>query len=276
LVSLILGDSDLHGEGLSRACERRMNGHARADRGLRHASDLMLFVLSAVGGAALFVGIRNRSSLPKPRPWIVEVDLLDRFAPVEVTRVAIGSQDIVPGIYRDPERGGKPFKADVNWLEELVLWLRNRTAKTIGAADLQVCFPETTATGLMMCSPVEVGCIPPPVESFTHGGASMQVSSCPFRLEPGAVVRISVRDYAQSMREFVEERQPFSTITSCFIHFQAFHFDGGMKCTPGHYWVPKASRPGLETSLAPTFFPGSQDLQKADPVQAGAERRPSP
>lgn len=53
---------------------------------------------------------------------------------------------------------------------------------------------------------------------------------------------------------FVVERQPFSGITGCFIHFQMVYFDDGVRWTPGYYWIPDADHPGSQRVLAPAYF----------------------
>jgi hypothetical protein len=127
----------------------------------------------------------------------------------------------------------------------------------------------------MMCVPIELGRVPLAAVLRHNQPALQQEAGCPLQFGPNEERQISLAGYAAGMKAFVQERQPFFRITSCFIHLEGVYFDDGMKWVPGYYSVPDPSSPELERSMALGFFPGVPQPNTRS-GSAGAERRNAP
>ena len=65
----------------------------------------------------------------------------------------------------------------------------------------------------------------------------------------------SFMDRASRLREAVERRQPFLTVSMCYIHFKV-NFDDGMHWSEGGYAAPDPDHLGKFIPTDKTYFPG--------------------
>ena len=168
---------------------------------------------------------------------------------VEIAGLTVGQERIRPGV---------AFQSDDSWLKNLTILMRNRTSKTIAFADLDVCFPETAAAGPIMCFPIRLGRIPVNV-AYTSSGKPLKIdpNEKPLNFGRGNTMEVPLAKYSENIKAFLEERQPFSGITKCVIHFGVFFFDDGMQWMPGMYAAPDAESPGRYKPMPPSYFPGT-------------------
>jgi len=242
-------------------------------RALKYLSNATLCLLALVATLS-FISVRRRGmSWARQRRWLIEIDRPDRRDALRITKVTDDGQVITPWIRGAPEAFGQPFRGHGTWLKGLAFVLRNATAKTIAFAAVNVCFPETQWTGPMMCVPVQFGRIPDSAAYSSDGERLSQGNGKPLNLGPGHEMTISLSDHADGIKDFIEEREPFSHITSCYIHLEMSYFDDGMKWMLGSYWVPDTNRPGSQMALPPTYFPGVPGEPTRRPGEAGTERR---
>jgi hypothetical protein len=171
-----------------------------------------------------------------------------RFA-ARVVKVTVGNQIVIPGEFR-PHKGpsGVPFQAGDDWLKELTFTIKNRSSKTFVWLHFGVAFPDTLAacsesitgecqTGWSM----ELGRIPENAAYTPEGKKLNQGSRQPIDFRPGQEMEISLAPYADELRRRIEERQPFSTISRCFINVNLGYFEDGMMWSLADYNVPDPS-----------------------------------
>jgi hypothetical protein len=200
---------------------------------------------------------RRGVSWPRQERWIIEIDRPDRRDPVKIAMIQDGTQVILPAIRGDPDHRGQAFRGDSAWLENLSFILRNETSKTVACVALNVCFPETQSTGPMMCAPIQLGRIPETAAYSSEGQKLIQGPGRTLAFGGGEQMTISLNNYSESAKAFIEQRQPFSGITSCYLHLEMIYFDDGMKWTLGSYFLPDPKWRGSQKALAPTYFPGT-------------------
>jgi hypothetical protein len=205
------------------------------------------FLLGTVIACVLFVRAWNRLSLvPVVRAQdalmrgskYVEIEPDSPCSAAKVMKVTVGKQVVTPG-YFSPHKGpsGVPFQAADGWLKELKFTIKNRSSKKFVEFDMRVCFPDTEATGHQICQAIELGRIPE-IDRLGQGTAR------PLDFRPGEEMQISFAPYADDVRKRIEERQPFSTISRCFINVAVGYFEDGMQWMICKYSVPDPSHPG--------------------------------
>jgi hypothetical protein len=126
--------------------------------------------------------------------------------------------------------------------------LRNRSTKKIVQIQWDASFPETGAPGTLagiVALAIVQGRLPD-VDAYTQEGVKLRPDTRPpLDFQPGQEMTISLAPYADDLRRHVEEHQPFSTITRCFINLEVAYFEDGMSWAgAGYYYVPDPSHPG--------------------------------
>jgi len=203
----------------------------------------------------------------------VLVNKTRRLDPIEVVKVLEGGKEVAPG---DPSqddlnwlmpkdlplrparqfRTAYKFPAGESWLRDLSLVLLNRTSKNIVHVSMHVTFPETTATGPMLWPTVRFGQLPDNVAFFVSGEAMPPRPEEPIFLEPGEERTFPLVEQGPHLRKAIEGRQPFSTVSMCYIHFEATFDDGMHWGEVGGYSDPDPDHPGRFTPTDMTYFPG--------------------
>jgi len=228
-------------------------------KGLHWLSLVACFLLGTVIVRVLAVQNSNKVSVvpvvraqdtPPAGTKYVEIEPhIPRFA-AWVVKVTVGTQVVTPGEYR-PHKGpsGVPFQAGDDWLKELTFTIKNRSTKTFVWLTFGVSFPDT----LTPCSEsitgecetgmgVDLGRIPENAAYTLEGKKLNQGSKQPINFGPGQEMEISLAPYADELRRKIEEYQPFSTVSRCFINVNLGYFEDGMMWSLGDYSVPDPSR----------------------------------
>jgi hypothetical protein len=201
---------------------------------------------------ASVVRVVQAQDAPAPGTKYVDVELDSPRYAAKVVKVTVGNKVVIPGEFR-PHMGpsGVPFQAGDDWLKELRFTIKNRSSKTFVWLSFAVSFPDThrycaesitgeCETGMV----VELGRIPD-VDAYTDQGNRVdQGSKQPIDFRPGQEMEISLAPYADELRRKVEERQPFSTISRCFINLANGYFEDGMYWGLADYRVPDPSHRG--------------------------------
>jgi len=85
----------------------------------------------------------------------------------------------------------------------------------------------------------------PEVDAYTVEGNKIdQGSKQPLDFRPGQEMKISLAPYVDELRRKIEERQPFSTISRCFINVNRGYFADGMAWSLADYKIPDPNRRG--------------------------------
>jgi len=216
-------------------------------KGLQWASLFACCLLGTVIAGVLVVQNSSRATVipvvraqdaPPAGVKYIEVEPdCPRYA-AKVVKVMVGNQVVTPGDF-DPYKGpsGVPFQAGDDWLKNLTFTIKNRSSKKFVELDMRICFPDTKTAGYQACQAIEVGRIPE-IDKLGQG------SGRPLDFRPGQEIQISFAPYADEIRRRVEERQPFSTISRCFINLAVGYFEDGMQWMLYNYSVPDPSHPG--------------------------------
>jgi len=182
---------------------------------------------------------------PENQPKFVEIEPNSHFEAVRVVKVAVGEQEVTPGPFNRREGpSGIAFHAGDDWLKTLVFTIKNRSTKKIVQIQWSVCFPEP---GSINCLLERTTGRMPEIDAYTKEGVKLRPGSQqPLDLRPRQVMKISLADYADDLRTRIEQQQPFSNTTRCFINVYLAYFEDGMNWTVGGYYsVPDPSHPGL-------------------------------
>ena len=216
-------------------------------KGLQWLSLVACFLLGTVIACVLFVRnwdkvsvvpvVRAQEALTGGSKFVeIEPDIPREAA--RVVKVTIGKQVITPGFFnRLKGPSGVPFQAGDDWLKGLTFTIKNRSSKKFVELDMRICFPDTEATGHEICQPIELGRIPE-IDKLGEGSAR------PLDFRPGQEMQISFAPYAAEIRKRIEERQPFSTISRCFINVAVGYLEDGMQWLLSDYSLPDPSHPG--------------------------------
>jgi hypothetical protein len=167
-----------------------------------------------------------------------------RYA-AKVVKVMVGKQVVTPGPFnrlRGPS--GVPFQAGDDWLKNLTFTIKNTSSKKFVELYTHVCFPETEIGADWICQGIELGRIPD-IDAYTDKGDRFdQGSARPLDFRLGQEMQITFAPYASEIRRRIEERQPFSTISRCFINVHTGYFEDGMQWLLYNYSVPDPSHHG--------------------------------
>ena len=188
------------------------------------------------------VRVVKAQDAPTAGPKYVDVEVdSPRFA-ARVAKVAVGKQVVTPGYYHNP-RGPSavPFQAGDDWLKELTFTIKNRSSKKFVSISFDIVLPEARAP---IGRVVELGRMPEVDAYNAQGNKIDQGGKLPLDFRPGQEMKISLAPYADELRRKVEEIQPFSTISRCFINLSHGFFEDGMLWSLADYEVPDPNRRG--------------------------------
>lgn len=234
---------------------------------------VLAVVFIAKGWYRVDVPVVRAQSNPTAGMRTVIVNKTQRLDPLEVVRVLEGGTEVAPSapsqdnlhwLVRDdlPVRTTKEFRAAYNifdnddtWLQNLSLVLRNRTSKSIAFLWVGVGFPETKATGPVVWPYMRFGQLPANVAFYGSGRPIPAQTEDLFLLAPGEEMSFSFVGHAVHLKGAVESRQPFSTVSMCYLHFKV-SFDDGMQWSEGGYADPDPAHPGRFIPTDTGYFPG--------------------
>jgi hypothetical protein len=195
----------------------------------------------------------------------IEVEPENAHQAARVVKVTVGKQVITPGFHnRLKGPSGVPFQAGDDWLKGLVFAVKNRTSKKIVQLYMDVCFPDLqrTETDSWHCQSIYLGRIPENAAYGPDGQKFDQGAKQPLDFGPGQEMTFSFASYADDVRKRIEKRQPFSTVSRCFINVHTAYLEDGTQWVLSHFQVQDPGHPGSLIPLDPSFFPGDPDADK--------------
>jgi hypothetical protein len=113
-----------------------------------------------------------------------------RNEPVEVADLKVKGK---------PVNLGRGFNEETDWLKDVTFSLKNRGGKPITYVRLDIDFPETKETGVMMMHQIYLGRRP--------DVASLTVNA-PLRVEPNGSVEVSLSSEYPEVKKLIELRHP--------------------------------------------------------------------
>ncbi len=225
-----------------------------------------------VGGLtfALLLGVANwRSVGAQPHMYagdklVEQVEPQHRSDAVMITRITVGATDVQCGLVVGPGQVQPvaPFQAGNDWLQNMTIFLFNRTDKAIVAAHLTLGFPDTGdgRTRGQRVYPMQLGRRPEvdSINARTGQPIRQGLNLKPLAWEPGQTLVVHVGDYIDEIKGQVENDMPLSAVTKLRIHIGPFFFSDGMRWYLGYFAVPDPEHPGKFKNLPDAYFPGSQ------------------
>jgi hypothetical protein len=195
----------------------------------------------------------------------IQIPPARRNHPVLITKITLG--DVVVqsgrvikavGVAPDPMT---PFQADDDWVQNLTLYLFNRTNQTIVHLTVNFSFPETGdgRTVLRRGYMLNLGRVPPPA-AFDRNGKPLRQrpESQPIWFRPGQELAIRLGDYIDQIKTNVQPTMPLAALTQLNVDLISAFFADGMQWWPGGFRVPD---PQTFTwrRMGADYFPGNMD-----------------
>jgi hypothetical protein len=195
----------------------------------------------------------------------IEVEPESPYQAARVVKVTVGKRVVEPGFYaRRRGPSGVPFRAGDDWLKGLAFTVRNRTTKRIVQLFMNVSFPETGTPGYEF--DVNQNIFLGSCEGAAHSPEAKKPGEAPAQpldFGPGQEMTLSFANYADDVRKRIEERQPFSTVSRCFINVHTAYLEDGTSWVLTHFQVRDPSHAGSVIPLDPSlFFSGHPDADK--------------
>jgi len=233
----------------------------------------MLKRLKVIGGCGLVFSVLLFFALQFVRPkgaWAQTQRQVDPHAafknePVVVTKITYRNTKVqsfrsVKGVGENPDPV-TPFQAGDAWVQDLTVYLLNRTNQTIVHASFTFSFPETTnwATRFRAVFPLTVGRIPDAF-AFEDGRAiSQRPDAQPISFGPGQVMAIHLGDYIDRIRADVEPSQSLSQLSKMDVGMVSFFFADGLRWSGSFRVLDQQTKTWQRAD--PNFFPGNQDAR---------------
>jgi hypothetical protein len=246
----------------------------------------MLKLLKAFGGGALAIALLLALTTWWPRPGAVaaaaterevELTLARKVDPVLITQVTLGNA-VVQTPRFGPTDPVRPFQGDDDWIQNLSLYLLNRTNQTVVFADVDLVFPET---GDGFSSPQDVvnlnlGRIPDAVALDGSGRPHLQPPDWqPLSFGPGQTMVIHLSDHIDRIAAGASPGLPLASAKRLKIVLSAFYFPNGMKFAANSYSTPDPEKVGRWVHKPVTYFLGDPSRNWPGPpvVVGGKEMR---
>lgn len=189
-------------------------------------------------------------------PKYIEIEPENPYQAARVVKITVGKQVVKPGFYaRHRGPSGPPFQAGDDWLKGLAFTVRNRTNKKIVQLFMNVSFPETDQPGFRFDVNQNIFLGTPEAAAFSPEGKKVdEAATRALDFGPGQEMTLSFANYADDVRRRIEGRQPFSTVSRCFINVHTARLEDGTTWVLSHFDVPDPSHPGSTIALDPSLF----------------------
>jgi hypothetical protein len=226
--------------------------------------------LKLVGGSALAFSILVILVARYVKPEVaaaqvqrqVQLHIANKFEPVVVTKITLGNVVVQSGRFIKPvgeaQESITPFSADDGWIQNVTVYLVNRTNRTIVYALLNFGFPETTVGQTQAVFQLFLGRIPESVPFDSHGVPyRRRPGSQPILFRPGQTMAIRLGDYIDQIKARVDPVMPPAALTAVSVNFAQFFFADGTQWS-GRF---RAIDPQNSTwrTMDLDYFPGDLD-----------------
>jgi len=194
---------------------------------------------------------------------LVQVEPQTKFDAVFITRVTVGSQEVPSGavpVSPGGIRPATPFQAGPDWMNDLTIYIYNRTNKNIVFAGIALGFPETGngRTEPQSIYHIKLGRIPAEDAYYGRTGKPIPIGSDvqPIAFGPHQTLAVKVGDYINQIRSYAQNQMLLSGVTKVIIHRDDFFFEDGMRWTDGGYATPDPNHRGRFIYKSSDYFPG--------------------
>ncbi|MGA2274993.1 MAG: hypothetical protein ABSH00_15665 [Bryobacteraceae bacterium] len=218
-------------------------------------------------GAAAWANPSVASALAAEK--VIEVESQHGSDAVMVTKVTFGNSEVQCGLIVSPTevQPVTPIEAGDDWLQNLTIYLLNRTNKTIVFGQIALAFPETGDGSPQHPQAVYILTLGRLPESVAFSGTGQPLRQDPGRqpiwFARGQTLRIRVGDYTEQIRTYVDGVRAsgtpsFTALTKCIIRRSSFVFDDGMRWD-GEYSLPDPEHRGKWKRIEGDYFPHDGD-----------------
>ena len=189
--------------------------------------------------------------------------------PVRVSGLFEGSKDIA-AFTHDPRITSQlkhpyslwdnaPFQAGEDWLENLVIVVKNLSNKEVIAGTVSIRFPETGSGSpgdAFIGQSITIGQWPEYALHATRDGHRANIIGTePISIKPGQEMKFTLAPYVSEMRREIETKRPFSTITRVALMLGPFHFSDGTRwASYSGFQKPDMNAPGKYAMITAEEF----------------------
>lgn len=191
------------------------------------------------------------------------------MSPLFITRVSVDNRVMMLGTPISARHyssnpnlilNGRPFKVGGAWLNDMTLYIKNRTDKPVASATVLLSFPETGNghNQPMYVYHIRLGRIPAADAYEGRTGKPLRINPAakPLNLKPGQEVAVHVADYIDGIKAYVEKAMPLYYATTVGVSINACTFTDGLRYSAGAYSLPDPSHHGKWKYLPSGYFPG--------------------
>jgi hypothetical protein len=156
-----------------------------------------------------------------------------------------------------------PSTTSGDWLQNITLYLLNRTDKNIVHGTITLVFPETgagTPGSPVTVATIGFGQLPPGTVVINGHTRQPMVATArpdvkPVLLAPGQTMAVALQDFIEQIKRVVDP----NVISRVIIRRSAVFFDDGMRWAGNSYSTADREHPGKWINLDPSYFPGRPD-----------------
>jgi hypothetical protein len=189
-----------------------------------------------------------------------------KMSPVVVTKITHGDVRVQSGRFVKP-RGAlsdpvTPFLADDEWVQNLTVYLLNRTNQLIVYVSINLTFPETTdlVTRFRAGYQVHLGRIPAAAAYENGRPVPQPPERQPILFQPGQILAVHLGDYIDEIKADVERARPLAGLTTIHVNLSMCYFAGGGLRWNGGYSVFDPQSHAWQP-IARGYFPGDPDIR---------------
>jgi hypothetical protein len=183
---------------------------------------------------------------------------------VLISNIAVAGKPVDCGLFIKPPvviQPVTPFQAAPDWLQQMVIFLVNRTNKTIVFGDIHLHFLDTGDCRSIPCVGASLKFGQIPVSDAFEGRTGRPIppehpEKPPINWAPGQTIAVHVSDYMDEIEHKLANFMAVTDVTKVNIYRGTFFFDDGMRWTLGRYSVPDPDHPGKFKELPADYFPG--------------------
>ena len=185
-----------------------------------------------------------------------------KMQPVAIVKVALGPSTVQLGRWDKPAREtpdpDTPFTGDDNWLQELTVYVLNRTDRPIAFLTLQLDFRETTVGPMRTMCWLHWG-VWPASTAFDGQGNPMPPNTLygPIDFGPGQILAVHLADRIDQIKGAVENALPLAAVGVVNVRPVEAVFADGLRFG-GLYQVFDPTTRAWR-SMNRDYFPGNPD-----------------
>jgi hypothetical protein len=184
-----------------------------------------------------------------------------KFAPLVVDKVTLGNNLVQQGRYQTAEMRPIPtraFRAGDDWVENITVYLLNRTNQAIVYFWITFSFPVDSEGSARAFFNLRLGRVPSTIELDQNRKLMRRPLSEPIEIPPSETIAIRMSDYVDRIKEAVEPTIRIADARQMSVDVQpGVYFAGGMIWDGGYrVFDPQAH---IWRAMERDFFPGDPE-----------------